>query len=269
MRFGTALYHSLFDGMWLYAERTNMRKAWSYFFVFTALVSVLSVVPALVALPAATQMAKQEITKNVPDFSATFMGGRLSVTGLAQPWVREYSDDGEKFRIVIDTTATSTDAASAYASSTVSMLVVNSRYAQVYNADAGESKTQSFSTVPNATFTKSQLLALVDHFTSPGAYVVLGLVVAIVVFVGAVIGNVWSVFIASLIALLVSRLSRRAWTLRELFTVGLYAITLPTLIGFVFTVVDFAGGTVYFAALVAFMLAVVFLQPKASSKTVE
>lgn len=262
MRFGQSLLHSLYDAAWLYAKRTNMRQAWSYFFVFTVFACLVSLIPAYIAMPVAVGAVKNVVQTKVPDFKATMNGGTLAVEQLAQPWTLEQEDDGDKIRIVVDTTSSSTQSAGTHLQGGVSAVLINSHQLEMYDARIGESRTQDWSNVPNFTFTKNDLVSAVNSLSQPGSQVFIAIALTLAVICGALIGNLWSLLIVTIIVFLLAKLLRRAWGMKELFTIGLYAVTLPTILGIVFAVFGLASGLVYFLALLAFMISVTLTKEK-------
>ncbi len=255
MWFFTSLYRSLFDFRWLKERRNDSGSAWSYFFLFIFLMVGLILVPLFVQMPNNLQKLRVLVDKNVPDFQAELKGGQLAVTNLAQPYVLKNKD----FVFVVDT-ATTTDLQlkNWLETSTMSGGLITKDRVEFYDADKGENRAQSWKDVPDYKTSKSELLAFVDKWLKPLALYFIGLVMFIGLYIGLIVSKLFTLLIVSALALAISNFAKKGWTFKQLITVGLFALTLPTIL---LTALGWIGGRVsflYSLVLLAVLLAVIF-----------
>ncbi len=111
------------------------------------------------------------------------------------------------------------------------MILLTSTTLGINNAD-GSTRTVPLSTYGDGAWTKADLLAATNWAATRGP----GLIGAIFFFASWLLGTIVKALYAGLVAWIMCLVMRRnptfaaAWTHRQAWTVGLYAITLPTLI---------------------------------------
>lgn len=256
MRFLMSVYRSLANLAWLKEQKLATRAAWKYFFVLMAAVTVLTAFPFVVGFPGAARELRDKVATSLPDFQATLKQGALTVEGLSQPFI--YQDKDSNFVFVVDTISTSSVALANYLSrSTSSGVLLGKDGIEMVDGNRGESKSQSWKSVPDFTITKAELASKIASLSGTGSLVLLVFGAVVIFFISSVLGHLWTILLVSLIVGLVSSLMKRGWKFAELFTVGLFATTLPSLIAIVFSFLGTGLGYVHFLALVAFMLAIV------------
>ncbi|KKW43058.1 MAG: hypothetical protein UY92_C0001G0072 [Candidatus Magasanikbacteria bacterium GW2011_GWA2_56_11] len=232
MRFFQRFYKSLFDLGYLRSERGKPGRAWGYAVLFLFLVSVIQLAPVIYRIPGWLREARAVVEREVPEFTARARAGELSVEGVEQPYVRTVDTDDGSFKIIIDTVSTTTpDIAEFLDKNTDSGVLVGRTEAVVYSSGDGRTQAQSFSDLParEEAFTKQDLLGIVDQVQSKGVYLI-GAVMIFAFFIFLLIGKLIYLFFISLIAFMIAAATKRTWRLGEIYTVGLYALTLPTLI---------------------------------------
>lgn len=251
--FFTAFYKSIYDITWLKAQRSFPGRAWKYFALLTAVVSLVALLPIAYEINSFSRNFKSVIQDHVPDFDARLLNGKLTVSKMPQPFV--YTVPNGNFLIAVDTSgATSTPAVVT----SMSSLYVTASQLQLYDVSSGETRTQSWSGVPNYDFTRQDLLDWATRFMQWRYLTAATIAFAVAGFIGLFVGKLYSVFVVSLVVSVAARLLGKPWKWKELFTVSLYATTLPTLISLVFTLTGLQFGYIHFIALLAFMLAAVF-----------
>ena len=255
MQFTAYLKKSVYDVAWLRQQKNQSKKAWGYFLVFLLIMMAIATVPLLIGLPAVVGEVRTKV-KEIPDFQATLKDGKLVVTGLAQPAV--FKSDGN-FVIVIDTAPTSSIMLKSFLehAGQSGILVVSDRM-ELVDGSTGQQKIQYWKGVPDFALNKVDLLEKTEKYLSPGWLAVFVILFSILAYIATVAAQLLSIFFVALIVLVVAKVRRQAWQFKELFTVGLFAITLPTIIAAIFTLLGFGTSLVQFLALLAFMLAVVF-----------
>lgn len=256
MSFLISLYRSLGDLAWLKQQKHAARAAWKYFFLFSALLTLISAVPLVVSFPSAARELKDKVMSNVPDFQATLKQGTLSVTGFPQPYI--YRDKESSFVFVVDTVSTSSIALANYLKEDAdSGMRIGKDEVEMKDGLRGDTKTQSWKNFPDYSITKVGLIQKIAAYSTPGMIVLEIVAMLVIAFISLALGKLWSILFVSLIAFMVSAIARRGWKWSELFVVGLFATTLPSLIALVCVFLGVQIGFVHFLALLAFMLAVV------------
>lgn len=256
MSFLISLYRSLGNLAWLKQQKHAALAAWKYFLLLMVLFAALSSVPLVVSVPSLVREVKDKVMSNVPDFQATLKQGTLAVTGFPQPYV--YRDQESGFVLVVDTVSTSSLSLVNYLKSdTDSGVQINREGVEMIDGQQGESKTQSWKNFPDFSVTKVEVIQKIVAYSGPGTIAFLMIILPITVFLVITLGKLWSILFVSCIVYLVSMVAHRGWKWSELFVVGLFATTLPSLIAIAFTLFGVQIGFIHFLALLAFMLAVV------------
>jgi maltodextrin utilization protein YvdJ len=260
MKFFSFFYNSLFNISWLRQRKNEPGKSWGYFFVFCLLLSLVSAIVVTAALPGVVKELKTSINEKIPaNFSAEIVNGKLGVTGLPQPYV--FTDQAKNnFVAVVDTVSTSSLDLKKYLSSgTENAILIDSEKIEIFNGEKNQGQIQYWKDVPNlGSRVDKNFLASLLNKVGPAFLFFAFLTVFFGTFVVLVIGRLFSILIVSLIVLIVAAIARHNWKFGELFSVGLCAVTIPSLISLVFSLLGISVPFVHFLALLAFMLAVVF-----------
>ena len=256
MSFLLNFYRSLGSLAWLKQQKQAARAAWKYFFLLMALLALASAAPFVVSLPSATRELKDKVMSNVPDFRATLKQGALTVTGFPQPYV--YRDRESGFVFVVDTVSTTSIALASYLKGDAdSGIRVDKEGIEMTDGASGQTKAQTWKNFPDYSITKAELVQKITVYSTPGMLALLMGGLLVIAFLGFTLGKLWSILFVSFITYFVSAIVHRGWKWSELFVVGLFASTLPSLIAIVFMLFRVPVGFVHFLALLAFMLAVV------------
>lgn len=257
MWFFNSLYRSLFDFRWLKERRNNSGSAWSYFFLFIFLLVGLILIPLFVQLPGDVKELRALADKNLPEFQVQLKGGELAVNNVEQPFVLKEKD----FVLVVDT-ATTTDVQlkNWLESSSTSGILVTKSHFEVYNAVKDSTQIQSWKEMPDFSTTKAELMAFMDKWFKPLAMWLVGVVMFVGLFIGLVITKLITLLFVSLVVLVIGGIAKKGWTFKQLFNVGLFALTLPSIL---LIALGWVGGQVsflYSAILLAVMLVIMFLK---------
>lgn len=253
MRFWNAFKNSVWNLVWLREHKRDRAGGWRYFLLFTLLIMVLMIAPALVSVPATLRDFLSSLNQ-APAFSATLHKGELAVTGITQPYIIT----GNDFTIVVDTVATSSlDLKHFLAPTAVGGILVTKDAIEFMNPSTSEDQVRLWKNVADFTLTKEQLVASVKHFTETPYLILGGMLVFAVFFCVLLVSKLWSLIIVVSICFFVASIARRDWKWGELFVVGLFAMTLPSLIVLAASFVGFTFPYLNFLALLAFMLSVV------------
>ncbi len=260
MKFFSFFYNSLFNISWLRQRKNEPGKSWGYFFIFCLFLSLVSTISITVAIPGMLKQAKTMVNEKVPEnFSAEINNGKLSVVGLPQPFVFK-DEEKNNFVAVIDTVSTSSLSLRNYLTvAGQSGVLIDSEKIEFLNGQNMQGQTQYWKDVKESNFRLDKpFLVSVLSKTGPVFVIIIFLVVLVALFVAFVVGKLFSILMVTLILLVVTAIARRSWRFGELFSVGLCAVTVPSLISLVFTLFGVSIPYVHFLALLAFMLAVVF-----------
>lgn len=257
MKILIAFYKSLYDFRWLKAQRKNGELAWSYFLLFVFVAAILTIIPFVLMLPGDLKESKGEWLKKVPEFTATFSEGKLALTGLKQPFI--YTDDQEQFVVVVDTVTTTSLNLDGYLDDRdYSGILVTADRAEFFDAQRQKSEIQYWTDIPDATIDRARVVSWADKLLSTPVVVLIGLFAVLALFIGIGISKLFTLLLVAFVVWIVCSFTKRQWKFGELFAVGLFGVTLSSIVALI---INFAGVRrpgIYFLALLAFMLAVVF-----------
>ncbi len=236
MWFFTSLYRSLYDFRWLKERRNNPGQSWSYFFLFLFLLAGLTVIPLFLKMPSGLKEMRVLAEKNVPDFKAEWKGGELNLTQLEQPFV--WSD--KDFVMVVDTvTTTGLQLKDWLKTPTDSGILVTKERVEIYDADKNSGRTQYWKEFPDFAITKSELLVKADKWLSPISLYLIGTLLFFGIYIGLIVSKLFALLFVVILVLIISNLAKKGWTFKQLFNVGLFAITLPSI---AFAALSWVGG---------------------------
>lgn len=232
MWFLRTFYHSLFDIDWLRGQRGSAKAAWGYASLFIIVIAIIQILPVvLFAVPRGLQDVETTVRNDVPDFTAQLKGGVLTVTNLSQPFTREQTSDDINFRVVVDTVSTSSLSVGQFIKDKnrdVVILVTRSALS-LYDGNSGQTDVENFSNSPDSTFTKTDLIGVFDKIKEFGVPLI-QIIIALAFVVLTYVAKLFYLLILTLLVYVVARIRKWPWSYKELLTVGLFAITLPTLI---------------------------------------
>jgi hypothetical protein len=129
---------------------------------------------------------------------------------------------------------------------------------EAFDANNGNSHTQDWKDVPDYRTSKNEVLALADKWLKPLALYFIGLIMFLGLYIGLVVSKLLTLLIVSVLALAINNFAKKGWTFKQLINIGLFALTLPTIL---ITALGWVGGRVnflYSLVLLAILLAVVF-----------
>lgn len=226
-----SFYHSLFDIAWLREQRGHLGRAVGYSIIFLVLIYTLRLIPiSFFLVPKVLETAETEFIKNTPDFTATWKDAKLSVAGLPQPYTVEKSFDGQTIRFVVDTVSTSSPSIESLIKDKDrdGVLLITRDNFSFYNPEDKKINTESFVGMTDETVTKAGATSAITKFRSYGSWISMGLLTIGIIFL--LVGKLIGLLVLGLLVYLVVRIRQFGWTYKEIFTTGLYATTLPTLI---------------------------------------
>jgi len=185
------------------------------------------------AIPREVNNFWHEARNNVPEFVAEFENERLLVEGLDQPYVLDdVEEDGESYFLYVDTLTTTTLAAEDLFPEDVDMgLLVTSKKVTVYQKSDSKYETVVFTDVFEEPWSlnNEDVVWWGDKIVTWIIWVVAPLI-TLFMFIFWSIGKLAYLAFAALIAWVIGRMGSKKWEYKEVYTVGLFAVTLPTLI---------------------------------------
>lgn len=263
MYFVEALRRSIYDLRWLKKSALEPGKAWRYFLLFTFIVSLVTSAPLIVSAPSLLADFSQKLSANVPNFTAMIKSGKLAVSGFDQPKVFRAANG---VAIIVATTGSTTPVVGQFVSGTDSALLLTQTGMTLRDGQTRQEQTQSWSNLPDHTITKSDLVSEVGSLRQPVTFVLAMILMAAVIYLAALAGRLVTLLIIAVLVRLVANIARKNWPFGPLFTLGLFAATLPTLVALVLSLAGVTSDFAYPLALLAFLLAVVFTKDSADGK---
>lgn len=209
-----------------------MRGNVRFFLLLVLVLTVVTLIPFLVSLPQIIGQVRSALTSDIPPFTAAISNGQLTVSDIEQPFTYHADDGTRPFTIYVDTVSEAPEVSVTEISDDTdggAVLMVTRDFVTMYQPDRGQTRSFEFRRMGDRTISRTMLLSLVNkHAWWVATLVVIGAFLAL--FVVTVIGKVFWVLFWSLLLLLVARIAHRVWTYRHVFTVGLLAVTLPSLV---------------------------------------
>lgn len=243
MWFFNSFVKSLYDLNWLRERRGELGKAFSYFFLFIFFVSGLYFAPLAVKIMRGDWVvgAQKALNEKIPDFTAMVAGGELSVAGVDQPFV--FYDKEENFVFVVDTVSTATIRLEDYLQDGAASGAIVTKYGfEAYDSQQGQSRAQSFKNFGNFSFNRGNLINIANKFLSKPALFIYSLAVFFFMYVGTVIRKLVLVLLASLLVFWAAKIAKKDWKYKNILSVGLFALTLPSVFLMLFGALPFAPG---------------------------
>lgn len=230
---GTAVYKSLYDVRWIAGQRAGLGRAIGY---LSALIFVISLV--LVCVTGRTWVAGitgiwQDLLADAPEATFQVASGTLSVSGLEQPYRHEFQrEDGSVTLLYVDTVSTSSVPLSGILDEeeSVPVVLVTSKKIKIFDDTGTELYTDNIQSLPDMTVQSSQVTDMLNSVSSPRK--MFGIFFGIALLVGIIIlgSKLLSLLVVAWLVYIVVRADKKAWTYRQIYTVGLYALTIPILV---------------------------------------
>lgn len=224
MSFFSTLYNSLYNFKWLRDQRNNSRWAWGYFFLLIFLVAGLSTISLGYKSMEEAPKIKQALYSELPEFQAELKNGQLQVNNLIQPYIKSY----DKLAIVVDTVATSTvDVKSYVKQDGQSVMLIAKDVVTIYDAQDKSVKTQTLKEYGDLKFDRAGVLKIVDTMFSTKMFLIAVVVILVLMFIFLAASNLLNVLFFSFLFYTITKRLKSEWKFKEVFTVGLFTVTLP------------------------------------------
>jgi hypothetical protein len=223
-----AFISSLYNIEWLGAQKKQTAKGFAYVVLLMLVLSGAYSLYLVREIPNVITEGVTYLKTEVPDMSATVTDGSLTIDGVEQPYIFE----GDDFLLYLDAREDSVVVLEDVVDlDTKDALVLTNRTFMVHQ-QGSKTETHYIKDLPNFTFTKADVIGL-------GEKVALGLPAFVffllwfVLFLGFGIWKIIQLLFVSFLAWGVSKIAKKKWLFEEIYTVGLFAITLPTILLFI------------------------------------
>ncbi|PIR76457.1 MAG: hypothetical protein COU32_02100 [Candidatus Magasanikbacteria bacterium CG10_big_fil_rev_8_21_14_0_10_42_10] len=230
----TAGYKSTYDFVWMAEQRTRLGRALVYFFLLFFFVVLAVGYSFARELPSLALRYWSDVTSSAPELVVSVQNGTLSVDGLEQPYrhIFDSEDNGDSMLVYVDTVSTSSvsiDEARGDVTESIPTLVVTSKLIKVYDEHLDVVQTEYIEHFPAFSLTKDQVGERIRSLSDAIIpwFLLLG------VFVVTFVLGAWKLSYLAILAWLVyvvARADKKPFTYWQIVTIGLYAITVPTLI---------------------------------------
>jgi hypothetical protein len=265
--FFQSIYRSATNIRWLRDMRGKPNSAWTYFFSFMLFVVLVQMITLMITVPRDTENMWRRTQVRIPEFSATVEEGILHVSDLEQPYIVEGEEGGGRFRFVVDTgsdTAISED--DVFDSTLDAGILITAEHMSFYDAESGQVRTQSFPRDAHWRFNRNDLVTFGDHFVGKILPFLIPLAIFFV-FLFWSAGKLVYLLMVSLLVWVAGMFGGKEWKFPEVYAMGLYAITLPTIVHVVLAWAGVRLPFVYTILLFALMLSAVLLDNKKKKTT--
>lgn len=263
MNFFKSVAESTYNFAWLRTRRGEPKKAWAYAILFILVITIIQFVPGFWQFPKFAQEFRTAAADKLPDFTAQFKNGELYVTGLAQPYIQRLNEEGKPdFLLVIDTTATSTPGYQDYITGPdQNIILITKTGFSNYTSRTNNARFQGWQVFSNAlgdrTFTKADLVNGMNKYAGLFTWLFVPVVI-LVMFVFTTIGKLIYLAAVALVVKIIAAIGKRPWKFGEIYTVGLFALTLPTALQVPMFYTGFRLPFIYSAVLLTYLLIVIF-----------
>ena len=215
-------------------QRTRLGRALVYFFLLFFFVVLAVGYSFARELPSLALRYWSDVTSSAPELVVSVQNGTLSVDGLEQPYrhIFDSEDNGDSMLVYVDTVSTSSvsiDEARGDVTESIPTLVVTSKLIKVYDEHLDVVQTEYIEHFPAFSLTKDQVGERIRSLSDAIIpwFLLLG------VFVVTFVLGAWKLSYLAILAWLVyvvARADKKPFTYWQIVTIGLYAITVPTLI---------------------------------------
>lgn len=256
--FFTSIYKSGTDIRWLRDMRDKPNSAWTYFFSFMLFIVLIQMLALMVTVPRGAKRIWYGSQGHIPEFTAIVEDGRLRVEDLEQPFVVESEKDGEQFRLVIDTqsdVALSED--EVFDDTLDAGIFITADQISFYDAESGQTRSEAFPRNATWRFNRSDTIMFGNRFVGTILPFLIPLAILFVFLFWSAGKLAYLVFLSFLIWI-AGMFAGREWRYSEVYTVGLYAITLPTVIAVIFAWMSITLPFVYTIILLVMMFVAIF-----------
>ncbi len=255
----SAFIKSIYDINWLRSQKHNGKQSATYIILLILILSSAFSFFALNRVQNIVAEFRSDFIEQLPDFEVSVENGEMSVSGVELPFSYEFRDEDYDLLLYVDTTTSSIDIADI-ASEDSNVLLFTKEEMIIYDGETQSQQVQDFDEIPEeATLTsisKVNILEWIDSFMNRDMTIFMVILVVIFVLLG--IGKLIYLLILTLIVNIIQKIAKKQYRYGELFTMGLFAITGPSIIVMVLRVFDMSVPYLYTILVLAYLLVAVF-----------
>ena len=264
-----AFLNSFYNFSWLRLQANNGKKSANYIVLFILVLSFGTSAFLSYTAPKKIIELRDDVLSQIPDFSATMEDNHLSINNLEQPYIFE----GDDIIMRIDTTASSTNFNfdEFVNGSKKDTLYFTSTTMYSYDGASGYKNINVYHDIPNKTFDKPFVMSYTDGFLHNtklffGAFLLMS-------FVGFSVFKLLNLLLITLLVFLINKNSQSdKLTFGQIYTMGLFALTGPSVIVAILRVFN-SGITFLYSILLVVILVIVtsnkYSNLKSEEKTLE
>jgi len=224
-----AFINSFYNFSWLKDQRKSGKNSANYVMLFLLLFSLVHAIYFSSFIPKELTKIRDEVFAGISDFRAEMKNGELFVYDIEQPFIYEAGEGDEHFKVVIDTTSTEPiSIEEAIDMEKENGILITRDTFSIYEQEKGKTTVQDLKDIPNAEFTREYLVNWSNKFLARRfvffAFALVG------TFVGFAVGKLTYLIILSLVASTIVLFAQKKYKFSEVYTIGLYAITGPSIV---------------------------------------
>ena len=257
-----AFLKSFYDLEWLRGQKKNGKQSATYVVLLILLLSVVFSIFAMFQLNRLGDQFKNKIMTQIPDVELQVEGGLLTVSGVEQPYTYLFEDDtDESFLLYVDTVTTSSlSIEDLDIEEGQSVMLVTQTDFSVFEVDQGRTQKNSFSELPDTSLTKAEIEAWYEGVLNRKFTIFTIILVATFLLLG--IGKMIYLLLLALIVNLIQKIAKKEYGFGELFTMGLFAITGPSIVVMALRMFGYGVPYLYTLLVLAYLLTAVFYNKK-------
>ncbi len=207
-----------------------MGKAFAFLLLLSLLYALIQATLITYKLPSILSEVKEQVVTNFPDIHAVVANGELSVFGIDQPYSYEFVLDNEEGIVIVDTFVSSSAYNAATFAEGYDFGILVTRDLIIVDEPNGRGELFHVSDVDGLDVTKQDIVAFIEKIPAFLPTAAVFIIVVIALFIGITIRMIFFTILASLFVLLWARITKKVLKFEHIFTIGLFANTLPLLI---------------------------------------
>lgn len=254
-----AFIKSFYDIEWLRRQKKNGKQSATYVVLLILVLSIMFSVFALFHVNRIGGQLKTDILVQIPNFELHMEDAVLTVSELEQPFTFSFDEDVDSFLLYVDTVTTSTlTIEDIERAENQNVVLITQKEISIFDAQNGNTQVNDYKDIPNDTLTKTDIISWFDDLMNRKATIFAGLLVLIFVLLG--VGKMIYLLILALIIYIVQQIAKKHYTFGELFTIGLFAITGPSIIVMLLRIFGYAIPYLYTILVLAYLLTIIFFK---------
>jgi maltodextrin utilization protein YvdJ len=260
-----AFVKSLYDIEWLRGQKKNGKQSATYVVLLILLLSIVFSIFALFQLDRVGNQLRTKVLDQIPEFELMMEDGVLSVSGLEQPYMYSFDEDtDDSFLLYVDTVTTSSlSLEDLDIEKDKNIMMVTREKMTIFDMESGSTQINDYKEIPNESLTKAEVESWYDGLMN--RKITIFTVILVVTFVLLGIGKMIYLLMLALIAFTIQQILKKGYVFGEMFTMGLFAITAPSIVVMILRMFGYGVPYLYTLLVMGYLLTVVFLDKKSES----